>query len=246
MPDGKTGGEIARINCSDNVNQCLLARFDLFADLGLNEIAGVEQQCRYRRFAADEHIIERESPSTELFLIVRGRVRIVNYSLSGREVTFDERSEGDYFGEISAIDGQPRYASVVALEDSLILALGRRVFDDMLTEHHVTARRVMRRLAQTVRRTSERIMDLSTLAAQDRVHAELLRQAGHSVTKGNMAVIRPIPIHSDIASRVSTTRETVARALSDLSRKGIIERQKHALVIRDLHRLETMIGQVRG
>jgi CRP-like cAMP-binding protein len=246
MPDGKSVGEIARATCSDNVNQCLLARFELFADLGFNEIADVEQQCRYRRFAADEHIIERESPSTELFLIVRGRVRIVNYSLSGREVTFDERGEGDYFGEVSAIDGQPRYASVVALEDSLILALGRRTFTDMLTEHHVTARRVMCRLAETVRRTSERIMDLSTLAAQDRVHAELLRQAEQGLTKGNIAVIRPIPIHSDIASRVSTTRETVARTLSDLTRKGILERQKHALVIRDLHRLEEMIGNVRG
>jgi CRP-like cAMP-binding protein len=53
-------------------------------------------------------------------------------------------------------------------------------------------------------------------------------------------------VHSDIASRVSTTRETVARVMNDLARKGIVERRKGALVIHDMRRLESLVEDVRG
>jgi CRP-like cAMP-binding protein len=97
-----------------------------------------------------------------------------------------------------------------------------------------------------VRNANERIMDLSTLAAHNRVQAELLRQAQSHKTIRNAAVIEPIPVHSDIASRVSTTRETVARVLNDLARKGIVERTRNALLIRNVHLLQTMVQEVRG
>jgi CRP-like cAMP-binding protein len=89
-------------------------------------------------------------------------------------------------------------------------------------------------------------MDLSTLAAQNRVQAELLRQAQGRERRANAAIIAPIPVHSDIASRVSTTRETVARVMNDLARKGIVERRKGALVIHDMRRLESLVEDVRG
>lgn len=104
----------------------------------------------------------------------------------------------------------------------------------------------MVRLARIVRSADERIMDLSTLAAINRVQAELLRQARAEEADGNAAVIEPIPIHSDIASRVSTTRETVARVLNDLARKGIVKRTRGGLMIRDLDRLRQMVEDVRG
>jgi CRP-like cAMP-binding protein len=177
---------------------------------------------------------------------VRGRVRVVNYSVSGREITFDELASGSYFGELAAIDGAPRSANVIAVEDTLILALPRGAFLDAISQHPAVAARVMRRLASIVRSANERIMDLSTLAAQNRVQAELLRQAQGRERRANAAIIAPIPVHSDIASRVSTTRETVARVMNDLARKGIVERRKGALVIHDMRRLESLVEDVRG
>ena len=53
-------------------------------------------------------------------------------------------------------------------------------------------------------------------------------------------------MHADIASRVSTTRETVARVMNDLARQGILERQKNVLVVQDVSRLQEMIEEVRG
>jgi len=227
-------------------DRSVLADLDLFADCSTVQLASIEQACRYRRFSAQEQIIDKDSHSADVYFIVRGRARVVSYSVSGREITFADLVEGDYFGELSAIDGQPRSAGVMAVEDSLVLALPRRVFLATLAEFPQAALKVMRRLARIVRSGDERIMDLSTLAANNRVQAELLRQArGHSTIR-DAAVIEPIPVHSDIASRVSTTRETVARVLNDLARKGIIERTRTALVIRNVPMLQEMVEEVRG
>jgi CRP-like cAMP-binding protein len=224
----------------------LLSSVCLLGELSAERLTAVEQACRYKRFAAQEQIVDRDSATTDVFFVVRGSVRVVNYSILGREIAFDEVSEGNYFGELSALDGQPRSASVMALEDTLILALPRSLFLNLLSEHPNIALQVMMRLARIVRTADERIMDLSTLAAHNRVHAELLRQARIYIVDGGSARIEPVPVHSDIASRVSTTRETVARVLNDLARRGIVERTKDALLIHDLGRLRNMVQEVRG
>ncbi|CAK0741643.1 hypothetical protein CCP2SC5_100072 [Azospirillaceae bacterium] len=153
---------------------------------------------------------------------------------------------GGYVGELAAIDGEPRSASAVALTDTLVAFLGARPFVDLVSGHPQLALAVFRRMARIIRTGTERIMDLSTLGANNRVHAELLRLGKQGVRRDNMVEISPIPIHADIASRVSTTRETVARVLSDLSRDGLIERRDQVLVIRDFARLEGMVEEVRG
>jgi CRP-like cAMP-binding protein len=229
-----------------DADRSLLSNVALFSDLSSSELTSIEQACCYRRFSAQEHIVERNSGSTDIFFVVRGRVRVVNYSLQGREITFDEVGEGGYFGELSALDGRPRSASVVAVTDSLILALPSRVFRSVLARHPDLALNTMIGLAASVRTAQERIMDLSTLAAHHRVQAEMLRQALLHKTGPNTARIQPMPLHSDIASRVSTTRETVARVLNELSRMGIMERGQKAFIVHDVDRLQQMVDEVRG
>ena len=105
---------------------------------------------------------------------------------------------------------------------------------------------VLRELAQFVRVSTDRIMELSTLGAHNRVHSEILREARATADgDGNSARISPIPVHADIASRVSTTRETVARVLSDLAKQGLVKREKNALVVTDLKQLEQIVNEVR-
>lgn len=178
--------------------------------------------------------------------MVKGKVRVVNYSLSGREITFDDVGDGKYFGEMAAIDGEPRSASIMALTECMVAALPAEQFRNMLAIHPEIGLRVMAHLSRLVRNSVGRIMDLSTLAANNRVHAELLRMSRPSVKSPNMAAIAPMPIHGDIASRVSTTRETVARVLNDLARQGILERAKDVLVIKDVSRLRAMVEEVQG
>ena len=223
-----------------------LARVGLLADLRPADRQMLEQNCRWRRYAAQEQIIDRQSDTRDVFFVVSGQVRVVNYSLSGREITLDDVGVGGIFGELAAIDGQPRSASVMALKPSLIAAMPPELFLSMLEKNPKVALGVMRHLTNVVRHSTERIMDLSTLAANNRVHADLLRQARANMKGTNEAEIRPIPVHSDIASRVSTTRETVARVLNDLARKGVVERLKDSLIVRDVDRLHELVEEVRG
>jgi CRP-like cAMP-binding protein len=218
----------------------------LLASLTPAERAAIARQCRWRRYAAEEQIIDQMSDTRDVCLIVEGRVQVVLYSMSGREITFDDVEAGGHFGELAAIDGQPRSASVIALTDTLVAFMSPRLFQDIVTSHPKIALNVMQRLAAIVRSNTGRIMDLSTLGANNRVHAELLRLAKATLKPDNTAEITPIPIHGDIASRVSTTRETVARVLSDLTRQGIIEKRGHSLMVLDYERLEQMVDEVRG
>jgi CRP-like cAMP-binding protein len=134
----------------------------------------------------------------------------------------------------------------MALTDCLLAALPREHFLALLENHSSISLKVMKSLAGIVRTSTDRIMDLSTLAANNRVQADLLRLARNHVDDGNRAEISPIPMHSDIASRASTTRETVARVLNDLARRDVVERQKEILVVLDVELLSNMVEEVRG
>jgi CRP-like cAMP-binding protein len=223
-----------------------LAGIDLLSGLSSTERREIEQACSWKRFIAHQQIIDRNSQSRGVYMIVEGQVRIVNYALSGREVTLGELPEGSYFGELAAIDGRPRSARVIALTNSLIAALPGSKFLEMLGNHPSIALKVLVQLASVVRDSNERIMDLSTLGANNRGHAELLRQARENMDGDDRAVIKPNPLHGDIASRVSTTRETVARVMNNLARRAIVKRTKEALIIIDVEKLHAMVQEVRG
>ena len=214
---------------------------------GLDEHARkeLELRCRWLRVKAHEQIIDRESDSRDVYFIVSGRARVVNYSLSGREVTFDEFGPGDYFGELAAIDGEPRSANVVALTETFLAKAAPQTFIDLVTSQPTVCVHVLEALARVVRNSSERIMDLSTLGANNRVFAEILRLARLNEVDDGTAVIQPIPLHADVASRVSTTRETVARVFGDLARRGLLDRQKEGIIVRDMEELEDMVEQFR-
>jgi len=223
-----------------------LAKIDILSDVSAADIARLDERCNWRVVGKQEVIIDRQADSRDVYFVVSGRVRIVNYSLSGREVTFDDLKAGEHFGELAALDSQPRSANVLALENTTVATMSHETFRNLLLEHPEVALHIMERMARIIRTSTERIMDLSTLGANNRVHAELLRLAQPCDDDDNVAVIKPIPIHGDIASRVSTTRETVARVLSDLSRSGLVKRENDRLIVRDVDKLSDMVEEFRG
>ena len=223
--------------------QFTLKGVSLFDSLPEKARKGYEQRCAWRRYGRDEQIIDRLSDTREVFFIVAGAVRVVNYSTSGREISFDERLAGEFFGELAAIDGKPRSATVEAIFDTLVAVMPPEEFRRLVTEHPRIALTIMMRLAEMIRVSDVRIMDLSTLAAHQRVRAELVRLARRSVRPNGLARISPLPIQADIASRVSTTRETVARVFSELIRHGLVRRESDALIVCDFARLEASAAE---
>lgn len=223
-----------------------LGGIDVFEDLAPRDRDAIAKACRWRRYDPHQLIVGHQEPATEIFFIATGRVRVTMHSATGKEVAFRDLGAGQSFGELAAIDGEPRSASVVALSETLIAAMSAEIFAGVLRDHPEVSARVLALLAGYVRQLSERVFEFSTLAVRNRIHAELLRLAReYGVTDGT-ATIRPSPTHADIAARISTHREAVTRELNALTQAGLIARRDGALVIADVAQLERMVEEVTG
>jgi CRP-like cAMP-binding protein len=217
-----------------------LSEFGLFEGLDDALRRRIEERCRWRRYRPGQIIVDRDSTSREVFFVAEGLVRVVNYTMSGREVAFADVGVGEYFGELAAIDGLPRAAGVRAVTECLIGVLPADAFLELLRSNAQVAFRILERLVHVIRSCDDRIMDLATLGAMQRVYAELLRVAVPDVAVAGLWVLRPCPTEREIASRAGTARETVARAIRQLRQAGLVRRKDRKLYIMDRRRLETI------
>jgi len=223
-----------------------LRTIELLEGLAPEKLDLLAQQCVWRNYEAGRRIISRNAADRDVYLLVAGRVRITSYSQGGRQVTFRDIAAGEIFGEVAALDGEPRSADAIALDEALLASLSPTQFARLMAQEPAIGGRMMKRLAALVRSLSERVIDLSTLGVQNRIHAEILRLARHAGVEKNRARLEPGPKHADIASQVSTYREQVTRELSALAKAGIVQKDGAALVVRDVARLEQMVEDVRG
>ncbi len=223
-----------------------LVGVEVFRRLDAAERGRLAALCSGRRYEAQQRILSHKDQTRDVYFIISGKVRVTIYSLGGKEITFRDQGAGEMFGELGAIDGEPRSAHVMALEDSLLASMPRETFWEVLGSYPEVAAFTLRRLAGLVRLLSERVFEFSTLAVRNRIHAELLRLARENPDGDNTALIAPSPTHADIASRISTHREAVTREYHDLTESGVIEQRRGELVINDVARLESMVQEVTG
>ncbi|RYF77419.1 MAG: Crp/Fnr family transcriptional regulator [Comamonadaceae bacterium] len=223
-----------------------LRRIALLDGLPAERLDALAQACRWQHVPADRPLLLRAQDRGEVFLLVSGTVRVTTYGANGRQVTFRDLPAGEVLGDLAALDGQPRSADVITLEDSLVAVLERDQFLALLRELPDLALRVMQRLAKLVRELSERVIDLSTLGVQHRLHAELLRLAHEAGMADNRARLAPAPRHLDLAARVSTNREQITRELNALVRAGLLRKETGALVLTDVAQLARKVAEVRG
>ena len=223
-----------------------LSRIEPFTGLDDESLKQVASFCRFERYEAKRQIIAYQDVSGDVFFIVSGMVRVVIHSLSGKEISYRDLEGGEMFGELAAIDGEQRSASVVAVAETLLVAMPEAAFREAIRNHPSVAEAVLQRLTQLVRLYSQRLYEMRTLDVQSRIRAELLRLAEDSLGEDNTATISPLPTSADIAARVNTRREAVSRELASLTRRGLIERHRRSLTIRDFAGLNQLVESILG
>lgn len=223
-----------------------VARLHLFADLPASALQAVAARCKVRRFAAGEHVLHHHETSVDLFFVLDGRVRVVLYSPMGRDVSFRDLGPGEVFGELAAIDGGPRSASVLALVPTALVVMSRADFHALMHAHPGVAEALQRHLVALIRRYSQRVYELSTLGVERRIRAEIVRLACERGDGDGAVEIRPAPTLADIASLASTTREAVSREIARLTREGLVERRRNALLVHDVGRLGATLEDANG
>ena len=223
-----------------------LAGISIFAGLTPEALEAIHQRCAWRRYEQGEPIVDYLDSTDDVFFVASGEVGVTIYSVAGQAVSFRTLGAGDIFGEYAAIDGGPRSAGVEARTSCLIASMSAKEFRKLLRTEPVVAEAVLKGLVRNVRSLTKRVYEFSTLAVNNRIHAELLRLASLAPREGKGARLSPAPTHAEIASRISTHREAVTRELNRLSRIGIIERKSGTLIVRDLDRLAAMLHEMTG
>lgn len=209
-----------------------LARISLLEGLSEAELTDLARVSRWHRFDEGEVVFDRHSDCRGVYLVVEGEVDVVNYSSQGREIAYAKVRAGEYFGELSAIDGEPRSANIVAQTVCRIAEVPRETFNELLQNRPQISFRLIEKMVRIIRTADDRIMDLATLGAHQRVCIELLRLAKADPVKAGCWMVYPLPTQAEIAALASTTRETVARVMSQLSEDGLI-RKVHKTVYID-------------
>jgi len=219
-----------------------LSRNEVFEGADAATLAELASRCRVQSHRVGTTLIDQHDEDTDLFAVLEGRVRITLLSAKGQEVNFRDQEAGSAFGLLSALDGRPRSASVVALTNTRVAVITGDVLKRTMARSPAVMDAVTHHLAFLVRELSERVFEFSTMVARQRVHAELLRLAERAAPAGETgALIRPAPTHAAIATRISTQRETVSREMSTLTRLGLVERRPGGLLVRDVGALEALV-----
>ena len=215
--------------------------------LSRERLEDLARTCKWQDYNAGEQILSYHDPSTEVFFLASGKLRVIIYSAEGKAVVFTDLRPGAMFGEIAAIDREPRSAGVEATEPSTIASLTASQFESLLLREPGVAVATLRHVTAEVRRLSERVLEFSTLAVQNRIHAELLRLAANAAPKQHGEVLfSPSPSLSEIADRISTHREAVSRELSRLGSIGLLRREGSDLRVTDVVRLEKLVREAKG
>jgi CRP/FNR family cyclic AMP-dependent transcriptional regulator len=218
----------------------LLRNISFFEGLNDQALNALGKSCRFKTFPRGEMIIGQLDESFDVLFLSRGLARVNIYSPAGKRVSFREMPEGAIFGEMSALDGRPRSASVEAVADSSVVIMPRQVFLQTLREQPTFMMAAMIHLTQLIRSLTERVFEFSTLAVRNRVQAELLRMANPRQGSSE-AILSPPPTHEEIASRISTHREAVTRELARLEELGLLSKEGRTLRIKDVEKLRRLI-----
>ncbi len=208
-----------------------LAGIPFFKDPGI-DLSSFESRCRWRRFDTEEILVDFDEESTDVYFLVAGDVRILIRTPAGKEVILGEMRAGQYFGELSAIDGVRRSANVTALTRGELCVMPATVFRELVNASPVISDRLLRLLTARVRELNGRLMEQAVLDLRHRLYAELLRMSVPRAQGGPERVVTPPPYHHILAARIGCRREQVTREFTSMTQEGLIERTRGALVLK--------------
>lgn len=182
-------------------------------------------------------ILASGQASKTIFLLIKGHVQAFALSIDGRQILVESFAKGSVFGESSLVGEDLTAHEAVAIDAVWASLFATHVFIALMENYSCIALTMSRILTARLQATSRQMIEIATLSAPGRVHAELLRQA----RQGKAMTITPAPVLAEFAVTVRSTRETVSRTISLLEKRGIIRRDKNGLTIIAPHRIEELI-----
>lgn len=213
----------------------LLGKTAPFAALDPKALLALAEVASVRSYKRGQYIVAQEDPGDAMYVLVSGSVKVLVNSAEGAEVLFCTLDAGDYFGELSFLDGRPRSASVLTVEATQAIVLTRAALDGLLDTTPAIARSLLVYLTDMVRRLSEQAADLVFLDLEGRLAKCLDRLAEDQgvVEPGGIRLDLNIT-QSDLASMVGASRPSVNQALQSFNKRGFVRTEGRSILITDL------------
>jgi CRP-like cAMP-binding protein len=212
----------------------LLQRVPFLAGLSDEDREALAAAIARKRYRRGDIIMQKEEPGHALFIVERGAVRIYVPSAQGNDLILAVLGPGDFFGDLSLLDGRPRSASASVSMETTLLMLERADFISLLTNRPTAAMAVLEAVAGRLRETDEMASDLAFLDVAGRLAKRLLDLASaHGVERSGGILIDLAVTQEDLANMIGVTRESVNRNLSEFQSLGLISKIGRRIVIRD-------------
>jgi CRP/FNR family transcriptional regulator/CRP/FNR family cyclic AMP-dependent transcriptional regulator len=209
----------------------LLRRIHLFADLTDRESDTILDLMREKSVPKGTAVFHQNDSGGGLYLILSGSVKISRTGRDGRDVTVALLHEGNFFGEMSLLDGQPRSASATAIHSTRLLVLDREHFQRYVLAQARIAAKLLRELSKRLRAADQTIENLALGSVQDRLVC-LIGHLGRRIPlKDGIGVIERAPTHQELAEMVGSSRETVTRALAAMDKEGLIAMDRKRITL---------------
>lgn len=201
----------------------VLKRIQLFQFLSDDELHAIWPKVVFREFKKGQLILREQQTNEFMYIVIRGKVKIFQISEDGRERILSLHNTGEFFGEMSLIDGATSPATVSALEPSTVAIISRSDFYALLHSQSKILNNLLNILCFRLRDSWKKIQMLTFHDASDRVKMLLMMlEESHGEKTDRGTVLNIKLIHQNIADMTSLTRETVTRVLDRFVKSGEI------------------------
>ena len=218
--------------------EAILRKTPLFASLTEAEMKALAARTLRKRFQKDEQLFAEGDPCTGLYVVADGKIRIFKLSPSGREQILAVEGPGSSFAELPVFDGGNYPAAASAIEDTEVLFISRKDFQNFCREHPDVGLKVIAVVGSRLRRLVGLIEELSFTTVRQRLIALILRLAQAEGVRSTEGIrIELTKSHQDLASELGTVRELVSRNLSRLEAEGLLDVEGRKIVVKDLQGL---------
>ena len=216
----------------------------LFIDLPAETAAQFASLASRRRLAAGERLYSRGDPAEALYGLIRGRIRLSNVAEDGREVLVTLFEPGDWIGEVSLFDGQPRTHDAVAVNEAEVFVLPKARLLGLLDAQPLLYRHFAARLARQLRLALSWIDDAVFLPLSLRVARRLLQLArvyGQDTERGLLLDLH-LP-QEDLGRMLGASRQSVSKELKQMEARGWIALEYGKVLIRDVGALRRLVQE---
>jgi CRP/FNR family cyclic AMP-dependent transcriptional regulator len=217
-----------------------LENFSLIKDLPMEDKIHIEENTSMKSAKKGQYIYFPDEPSTTVFFLKEGSIKIGSYSDDGKEITKAILKPGEIFGELSLVGEDIRQDFAQALDNEVkICAMSMSDMEAMMEVNPRLSLNVTKLIGLRLRKTERKLNDLVFKDVRTRIVdflIDLAKEDGTAV--GDEIMIKHKLTHQDIANLTATTRQTVTTVLNELKEKDLIYMERKKFLIRNINKLK--------